>query len=99
MSDNNPVIDGNGLVLNRRRFMAYFSSIGLSATLMPGALASGDRWFGGQTSHRYQMHEGSHCADRIPQPAPRSVPWNVQIPAQCPALLRDQSVGKLLELI
>ena len=30
--------ENKGLALNRRRFLAYFSSIGLGSTLMPGAL-------------------------------------------------------------
>ncbi len=32
------VTDSDGLELNRRRFIAYFSSVGMGSTLMPGAL-------------------------------------------------------------
>jgi len=38
MEEDKPEIDQDRLALNRRRFIAYFSSIGLGATLMPGAL-------------------------------------------------------------
>ena len=38
MDENNPKNKNDGLALNRRRFIGYFSSIGLGTSLMPGAL-------------------------------------------------------------
>lgn len=38
MDKNNPKKENDGLALNRRRFIGYFSSIGLGTTLLPGAL-------------------------------------------------------------
>jgi Asp-tRNA(Asn)/Glu-tRNA(Gln) amidotransferase A subunit family amidase len=37
-AENKTAETADGLALNRRRFIAYFSSIGLGATLMPGAM-------------------------------------------------------------